>query len=330
MKKIGKIFLVVAVAFCLFGGGVQVVMAGGSQTAADTRPLVCMLYSDWSPPYAGILVKEYQDNAPKMFPNIRWIAFDGQGDVTLQAQQVDEAIAMKPAVILLMALDAKAMVSSAEKIYKAGIPLVNFNSQLAAEAEPYYLTFFGPDCYQQGIRAADLLHDKFPNGCKYVYLGQDPGNETSRKRQGGFFDQAAKMGYKFELLGESPPCDWQTEKGKTYMTAFLAKFPGQIDAVHAVDDSVGDGALQAIREEISGVNDKIQIVGYGGREPALAAIKEGKNYVGTIYQSPITEITGVIKLAADIVAGKMPTSKNIPMDMPKVTKENVDQFTPAF
>ncbi|MDR1587186.1 MAG: sugar ABC transporter substrate-binding protein [Treponema sp.] len=331
MKRERKtLFIAVVLVLCFVIGGLQEAAAGGGAQGKGKKPIVVNLMSKTTSPYSGILMKEYKEKASKLYPDIEWLAFDAQSDSTLQAQQADEAIAMNPAVILIHTIDSKALVGTAEKIHKAGIPLINFNSKLAPEAEPFYTTFYGPDCYLQGRAAADLLHEKYPSGCKYVYLGQDPSNETSRLRLAGFVDQAKEKGYNFTLLGESPPCDYQAEKGKTYMTAFLAKFPGQIDAVHAVDDSVGDGARQAIEEDVSGLNAKIQIVGYGGRKSALDGIREGKNWVGTIYQSPVSEMTSVMQVAADIIAGKMPPGKNMPMDMPKITRENVAQFEPAF
>lgn len=302
---------------------------GATAEAPAEKPIVALLMGKSTSPYSGSYFKAYKENVG-LYPDVEWIAFDAQSDATLQAQQADEAIAMGASVIMMQPIDSNALVASAEKIHKAGIPLINCNTRLSPTADEFFATFYGPDCYEEGQLAADMLATAMPEGGTYVHLGQDPSNETGRLRLGGFEDRIKEKGYKLESLGNSPSCDWQVEKGKSYMSAFLSKFPGEIDAVWAIDDAVGYGALQAIEEDISGLNSKIQIVSVGGCEANLDAIKEGKNYLGTVYQSASAEALGAMKLVTEVLKGNMPESKDTPMDLPVVTKENVDQFEPAY
>lgn len=344
MKKGISLFLVLTLVVSLFagcaGGGASSAAPGSSPAAspageaaatapAGKKPIVALLMGKSTSPYSGSYFKAYKDNV-NLYPDIEWIAFDAQSDATLQAQQADEAIAMGASVIMMQPIDSNALVASAEKIKAAGIPLVNCNTRLTEAADEFITTYYGPDNYTQGQLAADLMHQKFPDGCNYVHLGMDPSNETGRLRLGGFTDRNEEKGYKLNSLGVSPSTEWQVEKGKSYMSAFLSKFPGEIDAVWAIDDAVGYGALQAVQEDVSGLNGEIQIVSVGGQEANLDAIKEGKNYLGTIYQSSSREALGAMKLVVDILDGKMPESKNIVMDMPIITKENVDEFEPAY
>ena len=298
-------------------------------SASGDKPKVCLLMGKSTSPYSGTYFMKFKESM-ELYPDIEWHAFDAQSDATLQAQQADEAIAMGAAVIMMQPIDSNALIASAQKISEAGIPLVICNTKLAPEGDDFITCFYGPDLYQEGVLAADLMAEKFPDGCKYVHLGQDPSNETGRLRLAGFVERSEEAGYNFELLGTSPSCDWQAEKGKVFMSAFLSQFPGDIDAVWAIDDAVGYGALQAVQEDMSGMNDDIQIVSVGGQEANLAAIKQNTNYLGTIYQSPRIEVEGAMTLVSDIVKGNMPEEKNLGMDLPTITIENVDETEVAY
>ena len=301
-----------------------------TQAAAADKPVVCLLMSKTTSAYSGAYFSNFKEKAAE-YPDVDWIAFDAQNDPTLQAQQAEEAIAMGASCIMMQPIDGTALIAAAKKISEANIPLVICNKKLTEEGEPYYTCYFGPDCYLEGQLAADLLHEKYPDGCKYVHLGQETSDEVGRLRLAGFEDQAADKDYKFECLGVSPSCNWSAENGKTYMAAFLTKFSGQIDAVWAIDDAVGYGALQAVQEDLSGENEKVQIISVGGQEANLNAIKEGKNYLGTIYQSPILESDGAMKIVNDIVINKtMPSEKSISMELPIITVDNAGEYPPAY
>ncbi|WP_215699095.1 sugar ABC transporter substrate-binding protein [Clostridium sp. MCC353] len=301
-----------------------------AQAASSERPVVCLLMSKTTSAYSGAYFSNFKEKSAE-YPDVDWIAFDAQNDPTLQAQQAEEAIAMGASCIMMQPIDGTALIAAAKKISEAGIPLVICNKKLTEEGEPYYTTYFGPDCYLEGQLAADLLHEKYPDGCKYVHLGQDTSDEVGRLRLAGFEDQAKEKGYNFECLGVSPSCNWSAENGKTYMAAFLTKFSGEIDAVWAIDDAVGYGALQAVQEDLSGENEKVQIVSVGGQEANLNAIKEGKNYLGTIYQSPILESGGAMKIVNDIVVNNIvPSEKSISMELPVITIDNANDYPPAY
>ena len=91
------------------------------------------------------------------------------------------------------------------------------------------------------------------------------------------------------------------------------------------------GATTAIQEDFSGQNTDIQIVSVGGIESVLDAIRDGQNYLGTIYQSPAIECPGAMEIAHDIAINNVyPEESFICMDLPVVTAENVDEFEPAY
>ncbi len=302
-----------------------------SVTAGDSseKKKVVLLMAKSTSPYSGAYFQEFKDYGATL-TDIEWIAFDAQSDMTLQSQQADEAISMNPSLICLQPVDSIAAVAVAKKVHDAGIPFVNVNTNVAEDGKQYCEFFYGPDFIAQGSLLADVAHEALPEGGNFVYLGQESNNECSRLRLEGFVKRSEEQGYNFTLLAESPACDWQTEKGKNFMSSFLSTYPGEIDLVYAVDDAVGYGAYQAINEDVSGVNENIKLVSIGGCEANLNAIKEDSRYLATIWLSPTLECDGSMDLIAEYLNGNKPAEYSNNMPIYAITGENVDEYKPAY
>jgi ribose transport system substrate-binding protein len=306
----------------------MMIMTGALFAGGTSEKKVFFLINTTTSQYSGGYYKHFQE-AIKKYPAYKWTILDGQENPTLQAQQMDEAIAQKASLIILWPQDSKALVAAAKKAKEAGIPVLNANNNLDKSGDPYITAYLTPDYYAQGRLAADAMAKALPNGGTFVHLGCDPSYEAARLRYQGFLDETKDKGYKLTQLGDVAKCDWQLALGKSNMTAFLAKFPGQINGVYAVDDSIGNGGLQAIQEDKSGKNTNIKMVSVGGIQAILDAIKDGKNYYATIYQSPMFEAPATVELAVKILKGEKVPFKNS-MDTPIITKENAGQFTSAY
>lgn len=309
---------------------VETTKTGPDLFAGGKKPKVVLLMAKSTSPYSGAYFKLFKQLAPN-YPDTEWVAFDANSDATLQAQQADEAIAMGANLIMVQPVDNLAFVSSAKKIKEKGIYLVVANTALHESGDSYITAFYGPDCYVEGQLAADMAHAAGMDGKSYVHLGQNDTNSTGRLRRLGFEDRNKEKGYNFKLLEYSPDCDFSVEKAKGHMTTFLTKYPGKIDFVNCIDDGGAYGALQAIEADATGLNKNIKIVSAaGGQAPNLNALKTGTNMIGLIYQGPKYEITGAMEFVHDILKGYMPVNKNNCMELPIVTKENVDKYEVAY
>lgn len=344
MKKLLSILIAVIMVLGLFSAcaapATQEVAETTEATTAPAAPVeeaaapaeakkVAFLINTTTSQYSGGYYQQFNEYVKK-YPDIEWTVYDGQENATLQAQQMDEAIAGGVSLIMLWPQDSKALVAAAQKAKEANIPVLVCNNNLDKSGDEFITAFLGPDYYAQGRLAADAMAAAFPDGAKYVHLGCDPSYEAARLRLQGFLDETSDKGYKLEMLGEPAKCDWKLELGKSNMAAFLAKFPGEIDAVYAVDDTIGNGGLQAVQEDMSGLNSDIKFVSIGGIQVILDAIKAGTNYIATIYQSPSYEAPAAVELAVKILNGELPANKINSMETPIVSLDNVDQFGPAY
>ena len=84
------------------------------------------------------------------------------------------------------------------------------------------------------------------------------------------------------------------------------------------------GAIEAIKE--AGRLDEIVTVGINGNADGLASVKKGEMY-GTISQSPVICGKLVVQIAYKLAMGEDVDFFNI-QPMPKITKDNADDFLP--
>lgn len=296
-------------------------------TKADgEKPLICYLINKTNSAFTAREYEAFQEHYQD-WPEVEWKYFDAQADVVLQGQQVDEAIALGADVVILHSVDSTASVAYSKKLQEAGVKVVASCVKFTDDA--YMDAFHGSDAYDLGQKVADSMHERFPEGCNYVHLAGDPSHENARMRNEGFRDRSEEKGYNFNCLGDSPNCDWQSEKGKVYMNDFLSKFSGQIDAVFALDDSIGFGGMQAIQEDRTGENGDILIFSIGGTEAVLNAIDAEEYFYSTTYQSAEVEALGAMEIAVEMAKGNTPEKYNM-IDSPVITKANVAEYGPAF
>jgi ABC-type sugar transport system substrate-binding protein len=78
-------------------------------------------------------------------------------DPVLQAQHLDQAIAQKPDLIVLLASNARSVVPSLRRAKAAGIPVINFVGPTVPESQEYFLASIENNHQQLGEFAATNL-----------------------------------------------------------------------------------------------------------------------------------------------------------------------------
>jgi ABC-type sugar transport system substrate-binding protein len=116
------------------------------------------------------------------------------------------------------------------------------------------------------------------------------------------------------------------------MNDMITKYGDKIKAVYAHEDYSAVGAAQALEE--SGYKaDDVYIVGVGGSRDGLQGVADGK-IDATTLQSPTRSMVQTADLVDKIIAdGVKPGQQLDPFDnwlpIPKVTKENVEEYLPG-
>lgn len=267
--------------------------------------------------------------AAKANPDVKAVVLDAGGDVARQIAQVQDLIQQKVDAIIIWPTNGKAVVPAVKKAHDAGIPVIVTNSNIAKEGFPFIKAFSGPDNITQGKEAAQIMCDKFKamgiaDKAKIVQISGQPGYTTAIERAKGFEDELPKICPKVKLL-ETQPGDWNREKSQKVMEAFLVKYD-DIDGVYAGDDNMGVGALNAAK---AAGREGIIFIGATNFAVGYEAMERGE-YYGSIYQSPVDDAKNALDTAIAVVKGEDVPFLNY-FDTPKITKENMDQFSkPVF
>jgi ribose transport system substrate-binding protein len=253
-------------------------------------------------------------------------------DKVVQDQMIDQAIAEKPDMILLIPLDAKGAVQQARKINQAKIPLHLFNMLPDAAALNYSLGWTGPDDFGQFrllARAwADELRKRNP-GAKSIgvaYVQHAPGGSPFFARSFGPISELA--GYAKEiktLVAASPtPATFDANTTMQLVSDWITKYGDDLKGICASDDSAQAlGIFEAL--EKAGRND-IVVVAAGNSKQGMDLVKDGKLF-GITYQTAEGDGALSVQYAADWFNGKkLAVRQNLAQHI--ITAEDVEGFYP--
>lgn len=262
--------------------------------------------------------------------NVEAVVLDAGGDVARQIAQMQDLIQQEVDAIIIWPTNGKAVIPAVRQAHQAGIPVIVTNSNIAEEGFDFVASFSGPNNVQQGASAAEIMCDRFKDlgiadEAQIVEITGQPGYTTAIERSDGFTQRLPEVCPNVTLL-ESQPGDWNREKSQKVMEAFLIKYD-DIDGVYAGDDNMGVGALNAAKA--AGRAEGITFVGATNFAVGYEAMERGE-YWGSIYQSPVDDAEAALQTAIDVLEGKEVPFLNY-FDTPKITQENMDQFTkPVF
>ena len=276
-------------------------------------------------------IDSYQTTHDKVFraavastDNVEAIILDAKGDVTKQIEQVENLMQKKVDVIVIWPVNGMAIVPVCKKAFEAGFPIVIANSLIDESGFGYVKCFTGPDTYDEGKLAAEMMFEAFEkkgvSGTKnIVELMGLPGYVTAIRRSTGFQDEIAKYP-NFKLLA-TEPSDWNRAKATEKMENFLVKYD-DIDGVYVADDNVGIGALNALKE--AGRASDVVMTSACLFGEGYDAIKAGLIY-GSNFQSPAEDAKNTFNVAIKIVNGEKLEFWQF-FKTPKVTLDNIDEY----
>ena len=253
------------------------------------------------------------------------ITLSQEFDAQKGADQLNTCIGRAPDAIMLWPLDPKAYIPAMQKAQAANIPLIIVNSPMDPSADPYFVTFTGPDNVEEGKQNADMMNKALNGQGDIVIVAGQAGNGVTLQRTSGFTDQLAALGSKLNVLA-TVNADFDQQKALVAMRDLITRFGDKIVGVYAEDDIMAAGVLDAYKE--TGATKLPVVTGIGGARSAFDRITDGTMY-GTIYQSPFEDGKLAMETMVAILSGQT-VEKRIPLHLEQITKDNVGQFQPAF
>lgn len=241
-------------------------------------------------------------------------------DPVVQIQQIQEMIAKQVDAVCLVPMKKEPLVSGLQALNQAKIPVILVNREVAEGCD--YACFTGTDTYQGAVTSAKILVEAIGGKGGIVELHQHLGTGPEIARSKALRD-VLKDHPEVAILARVPH---EGDRGKAVkeMQVLLDKYP-DLKGVYAQGDPIAIAAAEACA---NAGRQGIAIVGMGGSEEAIEAIKQGK-ITGTSYQQPEEEGRSGIRLAVKLLNGE-PLEKSYLIPCPAITKANADQFKGQF
>ncbi|MFF9785257.1 substrate-binding domain-containing protein [Streptomyces nigrescens] len=242
---------------------------------------------------------------------------NAQADVATQQQQVASMIAKKVRVLILDAVDTKAVRSAVEEADQAGIPVVAYD-RLAEGPISAYVSFDPEQVGRlQGEGLLTALGDRAGGG-QIVMMNGDP-----RDRAAALFKKGAlsvlqgrvKIGKAYDTPG------WRPEIANANMSRAITTLGAdRIDGVYAVNDGMASGVIAALKS--AKVTSLPPVTGQDAELVAVQRIVVGDQYM-SVYKPFKSEATAAAEMAVALGRGgsldhiakdriSTPTTKAVP------------------
>lgn len=277
-----------------------------------------------SVPFYSNLIKTAKETAEKN--GIQLDLQSGNGDLAAQIATVQQFIAQQVDMILIAPSDPKGIVPVIRQANAANIPVMAVNTKADISTGAKVLTYVGVDDFVFGQRQGELVAKAVGENGKIAYILGKLGTSAQLDREAGLMDTLKK--HPGITIVEKQAADWDNSKALAITQDFLSKYPQ--GAIDAIVDQGPEGVNGANFAAENGRTDVKFIMGDFPLDVRNAIIK-GTVY-GTVDQDPAPQGQVAIEDAVLWFAGKgdQIPSPNHYLDLPTITKENVETYPAAW
>ena len=154
------------------------------------------------------------------------VSLVAEDDAQKQASDISDLLTQGCDLIIAYAFDNQAIASSIAESHAAGVPIVLWDRDVAADATEAPDLFVGLDTYNQAYLAGkdffQMLADKGVEATEIISIIGATNDNNALNRQKGFEDAAAEFGLS---IAQTVPSDWDAEKALTGFTAAYQAHP---------------------------------------------------------------------------------------------------------
>ncbi|MER6109578.1 substrate-binding domain-containing protein [Streptomyces hirsutus] len=259
---------------------------------------------------------------------------NAEGSTAKQSEQLGRMVADEVDVIIVAAVDAKAVAPDVEKARKADIPVIAYDRLAEGPIDAYVSHDNELVGEVQGRAIVDALGSEAENRKVVMMNGEPADPNTALFKDGAMIELNGNVD-----IAESYDTEkWLPAVAKANMKkALKAVGADDVAAVYAANDGMAGAVIEAMEE--AGVSDIPPVTGQDADLEAVQRIVAGTQHM-TVYKSFLLEAGGAAEMAVALVQGRdiqfdsltgervdSPTQKNIPsMLVPVValTQDNVE------
>ncbi|GAA0312186.1 sugar ABC transporter substrate-binding protein [Streptomyces polychromogenes] len=252
-------------------------------------------------------------------------------DATTQNSQVDTMITNKVNVLIIDAVDAKAIAGSVKKAKDAGIPVVAYD-RLAEGPIDAYTSFDNEEVGKvQGKALLEALGDKAKDGQIVMMNGSvtDPNAALFKKGAHSVLDGKVTIGKEYDTK------EWKPENANTNMAGALSALgKDKVIGVYSANDGMAGGIITALKA--AGLNPLPPVTGQDAELAGVQRIVAGEQFM-SVYKPYAPEAAAAAEMAVALAQGKKaddiinnkvdsPTTKGVPsvlIPVVSLTKANI-------
>ena len=266
-------------------------------------------------PFFVSLAKGAEAKVKQYSPNAKVNALSADYDLNKQFSQIDGFIASGADMILVNAVDAKAIEPALQKAKKAGIVVVGVDVA-ANGADATVQT----NNVQAGELACQYIVEKL-GGKGNVIIQNGPQVSAVIDRVNGC-KAVLKKSPDIKILSDDQDAKGSREGGLNVMQNHLTRFP-KVDAVFAINDPQAIGADLAARQ----LNRKnIVITSVDGAPDIETALKSDTQVQASASQDPYMIAQKAVEIGHDIMNGKKPAEQMTLLPSTLITRTNIKDY----
>jgi ribose transport system substrate-binding protein len=267
-------------------------------------------------PFFVATIKGIEDAAKKINPKVQVTSVSADYDLNKQVSQVDSFIAAGVDVIMLNAVDAKAIAPAVKKAQAAGIVVAAFDVS-APGADVTVMT----NNVKAGEEACQYLVDHTGGKGNYVILN-GPASSSILERVKGCKDVLGKHP-EIKILSDDQNAEGSRDGGLKVFQSLLTRFD-KIDAVFAINDPTAIGAQLAARQ----LNrSEFIITAVDGAPDIEKELASGSSLIkASASQDPYVMAGQSLQMAAEVLAGKKPAEPTVLLDPKLITAQNLKDY----
>jgi len=245
--------------------------------------------------------------------SVEIISLDAQQNAATQVGQVDNLIAQNVDGIILLPMDADALVPAVEAAHEAGIPLVSCNGLVNSDLVSAQVLSNDVTAGElQMAYIAELIGGK---GEIAILRGPDGISAEILRREG--YENILKNYPDIKIVAE-PSCNWSREEGLSTTENLIQANPNLV-AIVAQNDEMAMGALTAVQD----ANVDISVSGIDAIADAVEAVKNG-DLDCTVFQDAVGQGRGSLDTILKLVDGETVSDLDIPFIL--VTQDNAAEY----
>jgi ribose transport system substrate-binding protein len=267
-------------------------------------------------PFFVATIKGIEDAAKKINPKVEVTSVSADYDLNKQVSQIDSFIAAGVDVIMLNAVDAKAIAPAVKKAQAAGIVVAAFDVS-APGADVTVMT----NNVKAGEEACQYLVDHTGGKGNYVILN-GPASSSILERVKGCKNVLSQHS-DIKILSDDQNAEGSRDGGLKVFQSLLTRFD-KIDAVFAINDPTGIGAQLAAKQ----LNrSEFIITAVDGAPDIEKEFASGTSMIkASASQDPYVMAGQSLTMAADVLAGKKPAEPTVLLDPKLITAENLKDY----